>query len=224
MNTVSRQQLFAIVLLTITFSQAAQADTETPTRSSLTATVRVHNYADVPKIVLKKAKQEVEEVFSEVGVTVLWLDGHADTDKKRAASSVNEPSADSTVELRVHLLSRAMAERKNRKPGTVGEAISPAGLAWVYWDRVEDLVEGLKPKTYPSAAVERTVTRGLQVKILGRVIAHELGHLLLPFDSHSPTGIMSAFWSGLGLGHADRKDLVFTDEQADLIRGYLSAA
>jgi hypothetical protein len=33
--------------------------------------------------------------------------------------------------------------------------------------------------------------------IFGLAMAHEIGHFLLPYDSHAPSGIMQATW-----GHA----------------------
>jgi hypothetical protein len=50
--------------------------------------------------------------------------------------------------------------------------------------------------------------------LLGYVIAHELGHLLLPPHSHSETGVMRAC---LDLELAAAKRLQFTREQGVLI-------
>jgi hypothetical protein len=59
--------------------------------------------------------------------------------------------------------------------------------------------------------------------ILGNVMAHELGHLLLGSNSHAGTGIMRAHWQGEELRHLSRGSLWFTNEQGDHMRGNLTA-
>ena len=54
--------------------------------------------------------------------------------------------------------------------------------------------------------------------ILGDVIAHELGHLLLGTNSHSPTGIMCANWDHDYLTLALRGRQLFLPEQAASMR------
>jgi hypothetical protein len=54
--------------------------------------------------------------------------------------------------------------------------------------------------------------------MLGYVIAHEIGHLLLPGNAHSPTGVMQADWDRALVRDAARGSLTFTDAQAARIR------
>ena len=60
--------------------------------------------------------------------------------------------------------------------------------------------------------------------ILGNVMAHELGHLLLGSNSHSGAGIMRAHWQGEELHRLSRGSLWFTSEQASHMRGKLNGA
>lgn len=60
--------------------------------------------------------------------------------------------------------------------------------------------------------------------ILGNVIAHELGHLLLGSNSHAPAGIMRARWKDKELRGAAMGTLLFTPDQAENMRGKLRAA
>jgi hypothetical protein len=59
--------------------------------------------------------------------------------------------------------------------------------------------------------------------VLGIAIAHELGHLLLPYNTHSKTGLMRADWTDADLLLAQHSRLLFTDEEGELLRSRLSA-
>ena len=54
--------------------------------------------------------------------------------------------------------------------------------------------------------------------MLAYVIAHEVGHLLLPGYGHSPTGLMQAGWDRALLHDAATGSLTFTEAQAARIR------
>ena len=54
--------------------------------------------------------------------------------------------------------------------------------------------------------------------VLAYVIAHEIGHLLLPGGAHSPTGLMQAQWDRALVHNATTGSLTFTEAQAARIR------
>jgi len=54
--------------------------------------------------------------------------------------------------------------------------------------------------------------------VLGHVMAHEIGHLLLGLNSHSNLGIMRGSWSREELEAAERGRLLFSSEQSRLMR------
>jgi hypothetical protein len=54
--------------------------------------------------------------------------------------------------------------------------------------------------------------------MLAYVIAHEIGHLLLPGNAHSPTGVMQAGWDKALVHDAATGSLTFTEAQAARIR------
>ena len=60
-------------------------------------------------------------------------------------------------------------------------------------------------------------------QVLGHVVAHELGHLLLPNGSHAQSGIMTAAWDRKQIDQIDKGWLSFTREQAEAIRARVSA-
>jgi hypothetical protein len=59
--------------------------------------------------------------------------------------------------------------------------------------------------------------------ILGLTMAHEVAHLLLPHESHSVNGLMRSVWNASDYRKARLGQLLFTDEEAQLMRDRLSA-
>jgi len=89
-----------------------------------------------------------------------------------------------------------------------GEGDQLGELVYVFYQRLEELVE-------------KGGLRELKGRILGLTIAHEIGHLLLPTHSHSPTGIMRAEWefkSGRDFQITTSRNSGFTTQQAKVIR------
>jgi hypothetical protein len=62
---------------------------------------------------------------------------------------------------------------------------------------------------------------GEAADILGLVIAHEMGHLLLPYGSHSENGLMRPSWRPEDLTLGSQPQPAFTQAQADGIREQL---
>jgi predicted SprT family Zn-dependent metalloprotease len=92
-----------------------------------------------------------------------------------------------------------------------GSALLPAKegfgvVANVYADRTRELADG----------------REFEV-ILGRVIAHELGHLLLGKNAHSAAGIMHARWRAQDLGLSRQAAMLFLPGEAKRIRAQVMA-
>ena len=101
-----------------------------------------------------------------------------------------------------------MAERATRDKSTLGFALladdgAPASVAFVFYHRVESL------------AVE---LRGARDVLLGYALAHEVGHLLMGSNSHSPTGIMRARWTEKELRLASAGCVSFFPQQAAKMR------
>lgn len=59
--------------------------------------------------------------------------------------------------------------------------------------------------------------------VLGLTMAHEVAHLLLPCESHSVDGLMRSAWNKSDYWKAGLGQLLFTDEEAQLMRDRLSA-
>jgi hypothetical protein len=82
----------------------------------------------------------------------------------------------------------------------------------VYGDVFYPLVEKLHSDCHASLS-----------RVLGHVMAHEIGHLLLGLRSHSALGIMQPDWQGEALRRIGMGTLLFTVEQARNMREKLLA-
>jgi hypothetical protein len=107
--------------------------------------------------------------------------------------------------VKVRLLTREMTDRMEVPRSTLGMA-EGTQLAVVFYNRIEEL----SPRNEKDTGC-----------MLGHVIAHEIGHLLLPGEAHSLSGIMQAV---LTLQLANRGGLFFTTFQAHSIRAKLGAS
>jgi hypothetical protein len=93
------------------------------------------------------------------------------------------------------------------RPRVMGTALSNphlgGGTAVVYHDRVLDVAQA---RVLDEACV------------LAYAMAHEMGHLLLPYPSHAITGIMRADWDGGDFQQIGTGSLRFTPTHARAIR------
>ena len=80
-------------------------------------------------------------------------------------------------------------------------------LATIYLDRLDWV------------AADAGVPRGV---LLGRAIAHEIGHLLLGTNAHAGSGLMRARWSRRTLEHGGPADWLFSTAEAVLMRSALA--
>ena len=164
----------------------------------ITLMVLIDNDPGVPVNILEPAKETVTRVFQQIDVEILWL-GRGDTRLENLAFRGSV--------IIVHLLTREMADRMNAPDGLLGLAVSGTGLATVFYNRIEG-----SSSTRDASDI---------ACLLGHVIAHEMGHLLLPLHAHSLSGIMQA---GLNMQLAARGGLFFTASQAHQIRTKLGAS
>ena len=67
-----------------------------------------------------------------------------------------------------------------------------------------------------------TVRHKSAASVLALVIAHEIGHALLPAPAHSSVGIMQAEWDQQTMDQADDHEFRFTTQQGALIRDRLN--
>ena len=168
--------------------------------SSPTIRVRVNNYTQASPAMLARAEREAGRILGKAGLQTVWLDcpaGHSAVDPQ---DPCGEPLEATDIALRV--LSQST---QNKFQDTLfGFAVVPV-LASVYYDYAMHLARS------DGAEFEIPI-------ILGCVIAHEVGHLLLGSNSHSDSGIMQGHWERGQVRQAVTGTLLFTPEQAKLIQ------
>ncbi len=168
--------------------------------------VAVYDYAGVPPQQLAESQAHVSRLFDAIGVEILW----STISPRRRLPERGKPLGS---QLTIVVLSSAMARRMIVAGDVMGLAPasveSPGSLAYVFYDRVADLA---RANAAPAT------------DFLGLVIAHEMGHLLLPVGSHSAEGLMRGRWHAAELRRQQPERLQFTREQAEQIRGRLRGA
>ena len=102
----------------------------------------------------------------------------------------------------------ALNHRQSLGFSLIDRGTSTGTVAHVYPDRVAALAEGSDAD---------------RVCLLGRVIAHEIGHLLMGTNQHSTRGLMRAVWSKPELQRNTPLDWQFSDEDARSMRNLVEA-
>ena len=173
--------------------------------SAATITVLVYNQAHASPGVLSTAEHEAGRILGAAGVRVIWLECPMRSITAGPGGSCLRPLEPTDIMLRV-LVPPA---QHSLKTDVFGFAIRPI-LASVYYDF--------------AARLDLTGHTEFDTRIvLGCVIAHELGHLLLGTNSHSRDGIMQSAWRREQVQRVMQGSLLFTAEQAKLIQANVRA-
>lgn len=185
------QGLAATLGFSATLAYAQEAGTALPARVAVR--VRLSNIAQVSPGGRDAATAVATSALGSA-VQISWRD--------RAGMAARHPG-----ELIIRLL---RSSESTPRPSTfaLGEAVidvdTGAGVfATIYVDRVEKMAERSKADT---------------AVLLGRAIAHELGHLLLGTNDHSESGLMRPNWTPDDIRRNRGEDWLLTKEDAEAIR------
>jgi len=162
----------------------------------LTLEILVTDEVGVPADTLRQAQQEASRIFEAAGIRLAWVSGLPKAPRYLIIRFVSKP---------ISLMSRSS--------DVLGTAASSNGngatTASLFYDRIA-LVCG---------------RFGLNASLmLGHVMAHEMGHLLLPPDAHTPAGLMKGGWDMHQSVLASAGRLTFAQDEASLIRARLQRA
>ena len=175
---------------------------EMPSRVS----VLVNNYA-VPARTLRLAEMAAANVFRRARIEVTWADCDFSAEhpaKCRALEEIKDP-----LDLFVNLLPRAMADALAMPPDRLGGVVQHR--AFILYHRVEQ-------------AAEETASARIPISmVLGYVMAHELGHMILGDDRHASEGVMRPAFRASDCLLTRKAKCLFTEEQAERMRAQLNA-
>jgi hypothetical protein len=167
---------------------------------TVSLTVRVFNYAEVSPGTLVSAERGANQILAAAGLQVVWLDclGKGQAVGSKAVCEMGwSPELPS-----VRLLSGQVTKQFH---GLEFGFSSVPVLATVNYEHIAS--RALRDNSPSEAST-----------LLGCVIAHELGHLILRSHSHSSAGIMQSHWDRDQIHQAQTGNLRFAPEQAVQIR------
>jgi hypothetical protein len=141
------------------------------------------------------AHEAAASILRTAGIRIAWLDCSV------PAAELDAAALRCGAELGpLDVVARIATSNERTPRGSLGDSIvdverKEGSFATVYADRIQLLASAAA--TAPGA-------------LLGRTLAHELGHLLLGVAEHSNGGLMRAYWSADQLRHARSSDWVFS--------------
>src|SRR5215475_11046913 len=185
-----------IVILSVSAALAAQDQ-------PLSLKIYLYNNAGVPGITLGQAEDRARKIFGQSGVATTWYNcsvhgmGGANCSGSLDAETIVVQIVHNTEKVKTEVFGTALIGRSGY-----------GSYAHIFFDRAQQLCRDEKV--------------GLP-DVLGHIISHEIGHLLLGTDSHSRFGIMRARWESKELAQADRGHLFFSAAQSKAMQTRLNA-
>ena len=190
-----------LVLICCTVGTMAGADNEQP---GFGITVLVANRSGVSALAIAKMQSEAGWVLGKAGISTTWIDCPFSTEPAEANSPCAGPLGQTRFLVR---LTRDPAAQHVTSWDMLGFShVTPDGGS--YATMLMNLVEKL-------AGHQQLVSTG---QILGHAAAHEIGHLLMGSNSHSPHGLMSARWKANELRDMAARHLLFSKQEGQRMR------
>jgi hypothetical protein len=169
--------------------------------------VRVYDTSGVMGGTNQAALDQVRKTLEAASIDVIWrmCSAEAKASAPRAGAPCDAPMARGELAIRIVRLPVPPGYRGSLPLGDamLDTRTGSGVLATIYFDRVQWL-----------ARESGTDSRAL----LGRAIAHELGHLLLASTAHAPFGLMRARWSEEEIRRGRARDWLFAPGELAKIR------
>ena len=167
--------------------------------------VSVHNDAGIPPTTLMQSEAEASRIFEHSGLEIRWLNCPLPPDETQ------DQALCATADFPAHFQLRIVKHSLNLSELIMGISYLSADGIGCYADLFFDRANNLHEVSHVSLA-----------SILGHGMAHELGHLLLGTNSHSPTGLMRARWEPADLVSASQGVLRFSSLESQQMRKKLA--
>ena len=162
--------------------------------TKLPLVVRTYDSVGLSARTLERAHDSAGVTLASIGIDPIWRPCHA-------AGCISKPKPHE-VEVRL-VKSTPLSERGSLGFAAVDVDERAGTLATVYVDRVEAL------------AKQSGVDAGV---LLGRAVAHEIGHLILGTRDHAPFGLMRATWKSEELQRDLPLDWIFSEQHGAEMR------
>ncbi len=185
-----------VLLGMLIFSNTAIARSQD--RSTVQITVVVNDSAGVSRHVLNQAETEAARIFDAARIQVTWVNCSGDAVAEERCHVVVGPR-----QFVLHIV----ASGKTSSDSVFGIAFLAQDGSGKYCDVFFDRVE----EAHRAFGADRS-------QLLGTVVAHELGHLLLGSHAHSQVGIMAPTWEEDSLRELGMGQLLFTREQSSSMK------
>ncbi|RPI53660.1 MAG: hypothetical protein EHM55_13165 [Acidobacteria bacterium] len=186
--------VLAAILWTVPAASTAQS-----------VTIRTYNNYGVATDDLAAARPYVDAVFAHAGIEVSWIDcWYGDKEVAGASARCRQPLQAHEVILRL--------QAAHPQPG---KRYVSMGFALV------NIAEGVPFLATVFPDLVRSVSRDAHLDfglLLGRAMAHEIGHLLLDTNRHADRGLMRAGWSHVELRQNVETDWAFGADEIAVIR------
>lgn len=167
--------------------------------------ILVYDYASLPDSVLVRSRRVVERILRKTAIDLSWIQCRP-TQRVETCDAALKRGA-----VIVKILPKSKQGRLRRGADKFGAALpARSGIsnstAYVFYEAIARLGSS-------------RISTG---RLLGHVITHEVGHLLLGPNSHSRSGIMQLHWDDDALQLAATGTLLFTRRQSRRMRTRLT--
>lgn len=193
---------FAAAVLSVTASMETVADQR--------VRVRVYNNFGVPIKQLEAAQGIAAAIFHEARVDATWRNCHTPHGPSKTLTDRCDTTLTAT-EVIVRIVVAPSAAENYRSPfghSHVDTETHQGSLSTVFGDRIYASVRHLRIAAAP---------------LIGRVLAHEVTHLLIGTETHSTSGLMRATWSDSLLQRNSKQDWRLSRQDATHIAQALNA-
>ena len=160
-------------------------------------TVLVNDGVQVAPSMLLQAEQETARIFRLAGIEIAWVNCNVGAEPDECAQFLD---ANQFV---VHIVQSGLTRTKCVLGQSFLGEDGTGKYTDVYFERIQ----------WAHRDFDADVAQ-----LLGRVSAHELGHLLLGSNAHSNVGIMKPKWNLESPRRMDSGTLVFTKQQSRLMK------
>ena len=146
------------------------------------------------------AESAAGRIFSAAGLELEWINCGDSNEPASVAQHCTE------VTYPTHLQLRILFRPRNLTASTLGISY------------LDEKGSGCYSEIFATQADDLALDSWFRAVLLGHVMAHEIGHLLLGTNSHSPLGLMRAHWEAVDLERAAKGQLLFTAQESERMK------